>query len=103
MEPVLLTRDGPIATVALNNPERLNALHFGVPINRLGLTMGYGELQGLLALAGRAVALEIQDSRASTPPIVGKASRLREAQAAFQWTLVRACEARSPAHSIVQC
>jgi enoyl-CoA hydratase len=32
---------------------------FGVPINRLGLTMGYGELQGLLALAGRAVALEI--------------------------------------------
>jgi enoyl-CoA hydratase/carnithine racemase len=32
---------------------------FGIPINRLGLTMGYGELQGLLALAGRAVALEI--------------------------------------------
>ena len=32
---------------------------FGVPIARLGLTMGYGELQGLLALAGRAVALEI--------------------------------------------
>ena len=32
---------------------------FGVPINRLGLTMGYGELQGLLALAGRAVTLEI--------------------------------------------
>jgi enoyl-CoA hydratase/carnithine racemase len=32
---------------------------FGVPINRLGLTMGYGELQGLLALVGRAVALEI--------------------------------------------
>jgi enoyl-CoA hydratase/carnithine racemase len=32
---------------------------FGVPINRLGLTMGYGELAGLLALAGRAVALEI--------------------------------------------
>jgi enoyl-CoA hydratase len=32
---------------------------FGVPINRLGLTMAYGELQGLLALAGRAVALEI--------------------------------------------
>src|SRR5262245_44656035 len=25
-EPVLVTRDGPIATVALNNPERLNAL-----------------------------------------------------------------------------
>jgi enoyl-CoA hydratase len=32
---------------------------FGVPINRLGLTMGYGELAGLLALVGRAVALEI--------------------------------------------
>jgi enoyl-CoA hydratase len=32
---------------------------FGVPINRLGLTMGYGELQGLLSLVGRAVALEI--------------------------------------------
>ncbi|MEO8738774.1 MAG: enoyl-CoA hydratase-related protein [Casimicrobiaceae bacterium] len=32
---------------------------FGVPINRLGLTMGYGELAGLLAVVGRAVALEI--------------------------------------------
>ncbi|HYC44137.1 MAG TPA: enoyl-CoA hydratase-related protein [Burkholderiales bacterium] len=32
---------------------------FGVPINRLGLTMGYGELQGLLGLVGRAVTLEI--------------------------------------------
>jgi enoyl-CoA hydratase/carnithine racemase len=32
---------------------------FGVPINRLGLTMGYGELEGLLSLAGRAVTLEI--------------------------------------------
>ncbi len=32
---------------------------FGVPVNRLGLTMAYGELQGLLALVGRAVALEI--------------------------------------------
>jgi enoyl-CoA hydratase/carnithine racemase len=32
---------------------------FGVPINRLGLTTGYGELAGLLALAGRAVTLEI--------------------------------------------
>ena len=32
---------------------------FGVPINRLGLTMGYGELEGLLAVAGRAVTLEI--------------------------------------------
>ncbi len=32
---------------------------FGVPIKNLGLTMGYGELQGMLALVGRAVALEI--------------------------------------------
>ena len=32
---------------------------FGIPVNRLGLTMAYGELQGLLALVGRAVALEI--------------------------------------------
>ncbi len=32
---------------------------FGVPINKLGLTMGYGELSGLLALVGRAAALEI--------------------------------------------
>lgn len=32
---------------------------FGIPINRLGLTMAYGELQGLLALVGRATALEI--------------------------------------------
>jgi len=32
---------------------------FGIPINKLGLTMGYGELAGLLALAGRAVTLEI--------------------------------------------
>ena len=32
---------------------------FGVPINRLGLTMAYGELAGLLALAGRAITLEI--------------------------------------------
>jgi enoyl-CoA hydratase len=32
---------------------------FGVPINKLGLTMGYGELSGLLSLVGRAVALEI--------------------------------------------
>ena len=160
MEPVLLTREGPIATITLNNPVRLNALNkamwralrdillhlgqdsglrcvvlrgagkafaagadisefaaeradamqakvygdliheamqavaqcrhptvaliegacigggleiaamcdlricgessrFGVPVNRLGLTMAYGELQGLLALAGRAVTLEI--------------------------------------------
>jgi len=32
---------------------------FGVPIKNLGLTMGYGELQGVLGLVGRAVALEI--------------------------------------------
>ena len=32
---------------------------FGVPINKLGLTMGYGELAGLLSLVGPAVALEI--------------------------------------------
>jgi enoyl-CoA hydratase/carnithine racemase len=32
---------------------------FGIPVNRLGLTMAYGELMGLTALVGRAVALEI--------------------------------------------
>ena len=32
---------------------------FGVPINRLGFAIAYGELAGLLALAGRAVAAEI--------------------------------------------
>jgi len=32
---------------------------FGIPVNKLGLTMAYGELMGLLALVGRAVALEI--------------------------------------------
>ena len=32
---------------------------FGIPVNRLGLTMAYGELMGLLALVGRAAALEI--------------------------------------------
>ena len=32
---------------------------FGVPIKNLGLTMAYGELQGVLALVGRAVTLEI--------------------------------------------
>ena len=32
---------------------------FGVPIKNLGLTMGYGELIGVLAVVGRAVALEI--------------------------------------------
>ena len=35
------------------------ASRFGIPINKLGLTMGYGELMGLLALIGRAAALEI--------------------------------------------
>lgn len=32
---------------------------FGIPIKRLGLVMGYGELRGLLRLVGPAVALEI--------------------------------------------
>jgi enoyl-CoA hydratase/carnithine racemase len=32
---------------------------FGIPINRLGLTMGYGELSGLLSVVGPAIALEI--------------------------------------------
>jgi enoyl-CoA hydratase len=32
---------------------------FGIPINKLGLVVGYGELQGLIDLVGRAVALEI--------------------------------------------
>ncbi len=32
---------------------------FGVPINRLGLVMAYAEVGALLALAGRAVTLEI--------------------------------------------
>jgi enoyl-CoA hydratase/carnithine racemase len=32
---------------------------FGIPVNKLGLTMAYGELAGLLALVGRAVTLEI--------------------------------------------
>lgn len=32
---------------------------FGVPINRLGLTMAHAELAALVQLAGRAVALEI--------------------------------------------
>jgi len=32
---------------------------FGIPVNKLGLTMAYGELAGLLALVGRAAALEI--------------------------------------------
>ena len=32
---------------------------FGVPIKRLGLVMGYRELEGLVSLAGRAATLEI--------------------------------------------
>ena len=36
-----------------------NSSRFGIPVNKLGLTMAYGELMGLLALVGRAVALEI--------------------------------------------
>src|SRR5258707_12534783 len=32
---------------------------FGVPIKNLGLVVGYDEMQGLIALVGRAVALEI--------------------------------------------
>jgi enoyl-CoA hydratase/carnithine racemase len=32
---------------------------FGAPINRLGLSMGLHEMQGLLTLAGKAVTLEI--------------------------------------------
>jgi len=32
---------------------------FGIPINRLGLVVGYGEMQGLIGLVGRAVAMEI--------------------------------------------
>ena len=32
---------------------------FGIPIKKLGLTMAYGELMGLLAVAGTSAALEI--------------------------------------------
>ncbi len=32
---------------------------FGIPIKNLGLVVGYGEMQGLIALVGRAAALEI--------------------------------------------
>ena len=32
---------------------------FGIPIYKLGLVVGYGEMQGLIDLVGRAVALEI--------------------------------------------
>jgi enoyl-CoA hydratase/carnithine racemase len=32
---------------------------FGIPINKLGLVVGYGEMQALIGLVGRAIALEI--------------------------------------------
>ncbi|MEK7437056.1 MAG: enoyl-CoA hydratase-related protein [Pseudomonadota bacterium] len=32
---------------------------FGIPINKLGLVVGYGEMQALIELVGRATALEI--------------------------------------------
>jgi enoyl-CoA hydratase len=32
---------------------------FGIPIAKLGLVVGYGEMQGLIGVVGRAVALEI--------------------------------------------
>jgi enoyl-CoA hydratase len=32
---------------------------FGIPINRLGLVVGYGEMQGVIDLVGRAAAMEI--------------------------------------------
>jgi enoyl-CoA hydratase/carnithine racemase len=32
---------------------------FGIPINKLGLVVGYGEMKGLIDLVGRAIALEI--------------------------------------------
>jgi enoyl-CoA hydratase/carnithine racemase len=32
---------------------------FGIPINKLGLVVGYGEMQALIELIGRATALEI--------------------------------------------
>ena len=32
---------------------------FGIPINKLGLVVGYGEMAGLLALVGRPIAMEI--------------------------------------------
>jgi enoyl-CoA hydratase/carnithine racemase len=35
------------------------ASRFGVPINRIGVTMGYPEIAALIALVGRSVALEI--------------------------------------------
>ena len=32
---------------------------FGIPINKLGLVVGYGEMAGLIELIGRAAAMEI--------------------------------------------
>src|SRR4029077_18794034 len=32
---------------------------FGIPIKNLGLVVGYGEMQGLIDLVGRAAAMEI--------------------------------------------
>ncbi len=32
---------------------------FGIPINKLGLVVGYGEMQGLIDLVGRAASMEI--------------------------------------------
>jgi enoyl-CoA hydratase/carnithine racemase len=32
---------------------------FGIPINKLGLVVGYGEMKGLIDLVGRAAALEV--------------------------------------------
>ena len=32
---------------------------FGIPINKLGLVVGYGEMQGLIGLVGRSAAMEI--------------------------------------------
>jgi enoyl-CoA hydratase/carnithine racemase len=32
---------------------------FGIPISKLGLVVGYGEMQGLIGLVGRAAAMEI--------------------------------------------
>jgi enoyl-CoA hydratase/carnithine racemase len=32
---------------------------FGIPINKLGLVVGYGEMRGLIGLVGRAAAMEI--------------------------------------------
>jgi len=41
-------------------PAHLRSIEpFGIPIKSLGLVVGYGEMQGLIALVGRAVALGI--------------------------------------------